>query len=339
MTHIDPPARLSSTYTTDDLRAFVEGAGPFLSVVLPAPSDAARADHHLDVRWRNLRRSIEGEWPPALIDDLDRFVAGLDHGDAAGFVIIQRADGQVLVERSTIGMTASLAHAGPWPRLLEVIDHRQRTLPHVVVRTDRAGADIVGYDAGAVVAVDDVDGDTEHIHRGHPGGWSQRRFQQRAENTWTSNANDVVDAVIAVADEIRALLVAIAGDVRARRLVADGLRESAIETVVEIESGDLDGISDDVLRHLDDRHARLQLAVLERLRDSGGPTSRSEVLDALAAGRVEVLLVAPHVPGDGDAIEDELDEAVVLALQSGAAVAIMPHVAELDDGLAAIVRW
>ena len=33
-----------------------------------------------------------------------------------------------------------------------------------------------------------VDGDELHIHRPHQGGWSQRRFQQRAENQWEANA-------------------------------------------------------------------------------------------------------------------------------------------------------
>ncbi len=38
-----------------------------------------------------------------------------------------------------------------------------------------------------MTATEQVEGETEYIRRGAPGGWSQKRFQQRAENTWEHN--------------------------------------------------------------------------------------------------------------------------------------------------------
>ena len=48
------------------------------------------------------------------------------------------------------------------------------------------------------------EGDTEYIHRCHPGGWSQRRFQQRAENPRDDNANDIALAAHALAQRAEA---------------------------------------------------------------------------------------------------------------------------------------
>ena len=60
-----------------------------------------------------------------------------------------------------------------------------------------------------------VEGETLHLHRGHPGGWSQRRFQQRAENTWERNATGVAAEVDALAAAVGARLVVVTGDPRA----------------------------------------------------------------------------------------------------------------------------
>ena len=33
-----------------------------------------------------------------------------------------------------------------------------------------------------------MQGDDDPIHKAKAGGWSQKRYQQRAENTWKANA-------------------------------------------------------------------------------------------------------------------------------------------------------
>jgi hypothetical protein len=54
------------------------------------------------------------------------------------------------------------------------------------------------------------EGDTEYIHRGHPGGRSQRRFQQRAETPRDDNADDIAMAAHALAQRAEARLHCIA---------------------------------------------------------------------------------------------------------------------------------
>jgi peptide subunit release factor 1 (eRF1) len=67
-----------------------------------------------------------------------------------------------------------------------------------------------------------------------PGGWSQRRFQQRAENTWEVNAKEVASELANIVAEEDLAFVVLAGDVRSRTFVKENL---AIDLpVVEIDS-------------------------------------------------------------------------------------------------------
>lgn len=344
MPTIDPAVRLAGTHSTDDLRSFAEEDGPFATVLLPAPSDQFGSDHSLDVRWRNARRLIEDGWSEDRLVELDGLIADLDHGDAAGFVIVQRADGEVMIEPLTSELARVDAQIGEAPRLLEVLEHRQRTLPHMVVEADRTGASITMFAAGEATARDTVEGDTEHINRVKGGGWSHRRYQQRAENTWERNADDVASAMTELADEHDPVMIALAGDVRARQLIRESLHERYEDRVIDIESGDAEGITDEVVTALDDRHARFQVAVLGRLRNEQGATDPAEVREALDNGRVETLLVAgPSSRADAEtahAHHDAISGAVVRALETSAPIVVVPATAgEMTGGLAALTRW
>lgn len=175
-----------------------------------------------------------------------------------------------------------------------------------------------------------------------------------AENTWEDNADSVVDAVATMIDEIQPVVVAIAGDVRAKSLIEDGLGDRTSTEIVLLDSGDADGITADVLRLVDDRHARFLRAALEALRAADGTgTLRSghDVVEPLQQGRVATLYVhdvADHARG---AIDDErvasfdapnrrlVDRALSDALETGATVVVTPNVGELVEGVAAVLRW
>lgn len=348
MTNTDPAARLTSTFTTDDLRSFVDGDGPFATVMLPAPSGQFGGDHRFEVMWKHARRRLEqldADWSSDRLDELEAVVAELHHSDAPAFVIIQRADGVVFVEHLNGELKGgdAVTEVADHPRLLEIIDDRQRTLPHIVVDTDRAGATVTGFDAGRPTGSEQVEGDTEHIHRVRGGGWSHRRYQQRAENTWERNAGDVADVVAEMARQLDPVLIAVTGEVRAKQFLHEALDHEFGDVLVDIEAGDLDGVSSEVVDQLADRRARFQVAILERFRDQGGITDPGEVEAALREGRVETLLVSgPTSTMDDGEVRARLDAigaAITAALTTSAAVVVVPQTAEMSGGLAALARW
>jgi hypothetical protein len=352
MSTTDPLRTLSAATDLGQLRDLVDGTGPFLTLVLPSPSAVTGAGERLQLQWRNTRRDVADRWPAGLLDELDAVVSDLAHDDGAAVALVQSSTGAVIVDPLIEPVAAPKAHVDALPRLATIIENRQRTLPHIVVETDRAGAGITAFHGVSLVARETVEGETLHIHRGHPGGWSQRRFQQRAENSWEHNADDVADAVLALAGRIDPVVVAIAGEVQARNLVADALEPNLGDVVVRLESGDPDGIADEVVRLLSDRVARGQRAAAEQLRErsAGGTavTTASETVDALAERRVATLLVADD-DGELPVLDSDLlgasagtrtvDGAIRAALLSDAEVIVVPSVAEMDGPVAALLRW
>lgn len=336
-----------------DLRSLVEAEGPFLTVAFPTPSDVGDAQHRFDVEWKNARRHVDpSRWSPGDIADLDAIVSSLPHDGGASLVLIRAGDGSTLAEFLDDPVSESFVVESAAPRLSLVIEGRQRSIPHIMVETDRAGADIHTFEGGRVLGTDQVEGDTEFIHRGHPGGWSQRRYQQRAENTWERNADDVAAAIVEADRRVAAELIFVSGDVRARHLVLESLPEHVRRRTVLIEAGSPGGIADEVVRLVADHVARqvreLSQDVKERLGTGTASTDVAEVLAGLEAGSVKHLLVyddgtdgptTEHVVGGVPAGARVVDASIVAALRSGAEITVVPMLSVLDGPVAALHRW
>src|SRR5215204_3337117 len=130
--------------------------------------------------------------------------------------------------------TTEVHRWGARPHLVPLIEWRQRRIPYVLVTTDRTGADLVVVVPGEREEHHEAGGATFPIRKTQPGGWSQRRFQQRAENTWEQNADDVAEQLIALVRETNARAVFTGGDVRALQLLRDALPRDVGNLVVEV---------------------------------------------------------------------------------------------------------
>jgi predicted alpha/beta hydrolase family esterase len=339
-----------------DLAPLAEHEGSFFTALLPAPSRQADAAHRFEIAWKNARRELldpeSAHWDEDDLRWVDELVSTIPHHAGEAFVVVHADGGPTHVEVLDEPVHDTAVTVGAFPRLAPLIESRQRVVSHLVVETDRTGADVTAFDGGAVIGHDTVSGDTEHIHRGHPGGWSQRRFQQRAENTWERNAGEVADAVVAMAERVAPSLVFVSGEVRAKSLVVESLPSSLDAEVVALEAGDDAGIADEVVRLIAD-HVATGLRVWsgrlsDALADEDAVADVDETLDALVEGRVATLLVHDdrdravstqrEVAGHGAGVR-VVDLAVVLALRSGADVVAVPRLAAMDGPLAALLRW
>lgn len=326
------------TSSLDDLRPLLDAEGPFLTMLVPAPSHHADAADRLAIRAKNALRDVSDTWDT---DELEAELSALPHDGGAAVIVLRAADGTTHVEFTDDPVEAT-TFEGPRPRLASLIESRQRTVAHVVVEADKAGATLMAFDGGEILASEIVEGDTDIIHRGHPGGWSQRRFQQRAENTWEENADDVAESTNELAERVDARLVAVAGPTRARTMVVAALNELVKNDAYQVESieaGDVDGIAAEVTRLTADVAASDAKEAIERARESMATADDfdGDVLAALRAGRVDTLLV--HDDGDTTADDRHVDTCIAAALESGASIIVVPNVAALNDGVAAILRW
>ncbi len=352
-----------------DVQDFIVLDGPFASVALDSPSAVDDATDQFMLRWRNARRDLEeAEFPPGELDRMDETVAGLNHREGAALVLLHAPGAPSFVEHLDVAIRHPLAVVDSLPRIGPVLESRQLAVPHLMVVTDRAGADIVGFGDAEPVVVG-VEGETLHLHKGHPGGWSQRRFQQRAENQWESNAHEVADEVANLARRLDARLITIAGDVRAVTFLMEHLPSDAAELAQILDGQSPDLIAEETVRAVATLVARDTRNLLEEFREEHGQgraaTGATATLVALAQGRVGTLLVhddpgderrarferdgiwcavgaptatepAPAVP----TIEGRLiDVAIHSAMLGDADVRFVPEHGPTDEGLGALLRW
>jgi ribosomal protein L7Ae-like RNA K-turn-binding protein len=247
----------------------------------------------------------------------------------------------------------------------------------VVVAADRTGADLLVVPDQGQSHHETIEGTVSHpVHRTATADWSERHFQARVENNWEANAKDVAAAVAEQVKHCGAQLVVIAGDVRARHLIADALGPTpGVEVRLVEEGGRAAGSSaealrtavhDQVLRHV----WRQRREVLEHLRQNLGrheyaAAGLDAVVRALRMAQADTVvlsddpsstLVAWIGPGATDFGMDEaeaadlgvaeprhdrFDAALVRAVVgTGARLLITPDAHDyLPDGIGALLRY
>lgn len=360
----------------EDLRDLYTADGPFVTACLAAPSAVEDAAHRWDVSIRHVCSELEESGAPASqVGRVDRLLRDVGHDAGDQVLVVADSEG---VRAAAFGLpdgtVEPFTRRDELPDLVPVLRWRQEMVPHLVVLTDRVGADVFAVGPGREdIHEEHVDGETLHIHRGHPGGWSQRRFQQRAENTWEDNARAVADLIERLDREVVPAVVVVAGDVRASAFMAKHLPDSTAAKLVEVPGGRHEGTDDEavwteVRAVVSVAAERATAEVLDRFRAEVGQhdraaESRDAVLAALSAGQVEVLIVhhdahderrawfgrdKPVASAESDSLaatgaephEGRLvDVAVRGALMTGADICVAPAGGGPTDGLGAVLRW
>lgn len=316
-------AQLTPLGELDDLRSLVARPGDVLTVCLPLRPANEELAAEVRLEWRALREEAERAGAPSeALAVVDRAVAGA-HRDHAGLHVVVPSDGRPHVEGLERPPARGSVSWGPVPALVPLLADRQRRQPHVVVLVDRQGADIVAVtgrtgadspegramegDGGDGRTKTTVDGATFPLRKVAPGGWSQRRFQQHAEETWQRNMTEVAGEVTAQAQRVDARFVALGGDERAVGLLVDHLPAAVAElvrplSVTRATDGSAARLDDEVDRVLDDWLHGEMTKTADTYREELGQGDRAvagpeQTLDALRAARVAQLLVAGGATG------------------------------------------
>jgi hypothetical protein len=358
-----------------DLAPVVVAPGPFATVELATEQAVENAAQIEERRWRALREALAAAGAPeAVLESIDPLI-GDAHLEGNGFTIVANGDGVLLAEHHPGPPWREEARWASLPSLVPLLAHRQAAPPVVAVVADRRGADLVAFHPGTAEQTHyQAGGGEDPLARSQPGGWSQRRYQQRAENTWEHNAKDVAEEVTRLAEGMQARLVVAAGDVRALQLLQDALPQQWVDVLRVMdggrsEDGSLERLTDEirpfVVEVVDEDNAR----ILEKFREERGQRDRAvevaaATLAALAKAQVEVLLVSDDPDDDRSAwfgpeatavalrredlvglgvdapLEGRLvDVAVRATLGTGAGVRVVPPEQVPGEGLGALLRW
>src|SRR5207244_4321477 len=113
------------------------------------------------------------------------------HLEGQTLAVIANARGLLHVSHQPEPPARDLARWAPLPGVGPLLEWRQLSAPHVIALADRQGADLVAVRRDAHPVERTAGGADDPLSKSKPGGWSQPRYQQRAENTWEHNADDV----------------------------------------------------------------------------------------------------------------------------------------------------
>ena len=368
-TGLTPPGAVVAA----DLADLLEAPGPFATVYLTTEARVENAAHQSEQHWKVLRAELaDAGAPEAVLADIDTLVPDAHKGGRC-LAVIAVAGGVLHVEHGPEPPPRDRARWAPLPSLVPILEWRQSFPTHVAVLADRTGADLFVYRHERPEVRRQAGGGTDPLHRAATGGWSQLRYQHRAENTWEHNADDVAAELVSLVDRFDARMVVVAGDVRAVQLLQEALPESVIERIEVVQGARAeDGPGDEFAAALRGRLAGVvatdTVHLLDKFKEELGQGDRAvdgsaDTLAALARAQVEVLLVHEDLDDQRRALfgpeptqvglrADELalgvdepregalvDVAVRAALGTGAGVRVVPGGDVPTDGLGAILRW
>lgn len=363
------------------LHRALRSPGPFATVCADVTHTTESADTELELRVRALTEQLaeQGATEAAIDAVRGRLLEGADGGWAGtlrGRAVIADAEGRVLLDSPLVDVPRTeVAEWSPQPDLLPVLRQLPGRVPHLLVVTDRVGADItIVTDPGRPAMQTSVEGDTEYMRKISRGDWSELSYLHTAENVWIANADKVAKVIDQLVGQTRARFVLLAGEERARAVLADRVTARVKELLVEMsEGGRAEGADREPIHRrqgelVAEYEAREDAHVLEQIEAASAHglavTGTALVVEALRKSQVETLVLADppdqevlfvgNVPlelgvdsadlagmGVSDPHQVPADRALLAAAESSsAAVVVLPRAAMPGDiPVAAVLRY
>jgi len=358
------------------LQRLEEGPGPFLSLTLETRADSERAPQRIATRWRDLRRQKASQQIPEkallLLDDV---VDGA-HRQGRGLVAVTSGE-DLIYRRHLPDAIGDDLRAGSLPHLLPFFDWLQHHPAYAVVVVDRTGGEIHVVGSWGEEETIEIEGEHDEIRKVNAGGWSQRRFQNRAEDSWEQNAEEVAERLTQIMRGEALKLAVILGDVRARSFLREHAPSDIGASLFELDvdphyRDDLENVRGEIEVAVAGLIARKVDSTLERFLEERGQEDLAAdgletTLAAFRMAQVETLLVRSsgleepawfsssdmsqgatrretlEESGITDLAQASTDEVLVrLALGTGAAVCVIPELGEDHGpagGVGAILRY
>jgi hypothetical protein len=291
--------------------------GPFATVCADVTHTTENADTELDLRVRAVAERLTEQGAPEVVVEAvrGRLLEGNEGGAAGtlkGRAIVVASDGSVVFDQALLDAPRQeIAEWSAHADLLPVLRQMPGRVPHIVALVDRTGGDIT-YMGGPGQLDEDteeqtVEGDTFHIRKVKVGGWAHDHWQNSAENQWEANAAQVAERIASYARRLSPRFVLIAGDVRARNILAGLASDLWKDLVVTMDEGgraagaDREPVDRRMGALVAEHEARECAEVLEQVQAAAAHglsvTGIGPVVEALRKSQVETLVLADE-PGD-----------------------------------------
>jgi stalled ribosome rescue protein Dom34 len=256
-------------------------------------------------------------------------------------------DGEFVLVEEHLTEAIPLARGawGPTADVVPIIKARQERIPYITAWADHGGADITAVTPTGKT-LDITTGDGEPMRKVAPGGQSQQRFQQRADNEWAENATEAAERITKLAKRVDARTVIVGGETRSINMIAEQLPRDFPVALIEYgraTDGSEEMRDDEVRRLVHTAVAEDTVAILEKWKEERGQRDHAtegilDTAEALQRAAVDVLLV----PDDRDLPADDagvVDTLVRDAILTGASARVVPSAGPIPGGVGAILRF
>jgi peptide subunit release factor 1 (eRF1) len=383
------PAAISDVTSNLDehlerLLAFEPTPLPVLSLYLNTQSDQHGRDPDVKPYLEREFKALARTWPASSPErqsfdhDVERILTFIDEKvDAAANGIAIFACSGAGDFFDTIQLNAPIEENRVYvynqPHLYQLARLNDEYPRYAVLVTDANSARIFVFGLGQTIETEDVKG--KKVHRVKVGGWSQARYQRRANNAHQQHAKEVIERLEQIVREDHIHYVILAGDPAMAPVLQEQMPKQLAEMLVDVMKLDVKAPEQEVLT-----------ATLERMREQSSKTDSEQVdrllqeyrahglaivgphetLEALANGQVDELLIsatleqarpereqvdailAPEIPdSSGGTDTDEPREAslpdllVTKAKQTDAKISFIEDAGLLESvgGVGAFLRW
>ena len=291
------------------LQPVFAATGPYATVCADVTHTTENADTEVDLRVRAIaERLTEQGAPEAVVEAVrSRLLEANQGGEVAtlrGRALVVAADGRVVLDQALADSPRTeVAEWSPHPDLLPVLRALPGRVPHVVVLTDRVGADLtLATLPGHAEEEETVEGDSFQIRKFQGGGWAHHRYQHNAENKWVHNADDVAEHIASVVRRVHPRFVLLAGDMRARQILTDRASGLWSDLIVSMDEGgraagaDREPVERRAAELVAEHEARDEADTIEKISSAGAHglavTGTADVVEALRKAQVETLVLA-----------------------------------------------
>src|SRR3954466_12739572 len=226
------------------LHPVLDATGPFATVCADVTHTTENADAELELRVRAIGEQLTEQGAPETVVEAvrGRLLEGNEGGEAGtlkGRAVVVASDGSVVLDQALgDAPMQEIAEWSPQPNLMPILRQLPGRVPHIVVLTDRTGADITYMGMpGQVVEEETVQGDTFQIRKFQGGGWAHHRYQHNTENKWIHNAEEVATQISSMVRRLSPRFVLMAGDMRARQILTDRASDLWSDLIVSMDEG------------------------------------------------------------------------------------------------------
>ena len=326
--------------------------GSFVSVYLDLRPDQNGQRSHIDTFLKNSfdeqTRSMTGETRRAFDDVLKRIREHLTLRDASSkaSAIFASTTGDFF---ESIPLDVPLGqpsmHAGSVPHLYPLARLNDQYPRYAALLVDTNSADLYVFALGATMRHDAIT--NEKTRRTQMGGWSQARYQRRADNFHKQHMKEVVDLLDKVVTQERLNHIVVASDEVAKPFLMAQLPKHLADKLIDVVQVDVKSIEQhhllkETMEALRRKDAETDAEHVERMLDAwraGGlaVAGIEATIRALDMRQVEELLIAARP----DRLKGVTDELIAKAQQNSARIRFIEDDKLLADvgGIGALLRF